>query len=239
MNASDTGNNERANIVREYHDDTDASDTGNNECVSLVKKNHNDTTVVMEKIARVNTEPASLQRLTLAQLATIIDNMETHEATFRVAANQRGNQGRKEIATLREEFVALEQKHREEAAPLEQKLNVSLDKQEQQEEKNAIDSVEIQRKKEALQAELRNRGNPGAAAAPPSAPPTSLIPECPACYGEMRPPLQIYTCGNGHLICSTCNPKIRDNRCIKRCEATYTGRATFVEQMVRQILGII
>jgi len=94
-----------------------------------------------------------------------------------------------------------------------------------------------------LQAELRNRGNqgpaPGAAAAPPSTPPTSLIPECPACYEEMRPPLQIYTCGNGHLICSTCKPKIRDNRCIKRCGATYMGRATFVEQMVRQILGIM
>jgi len=228
-----------------------ASDTGNNECASLVKKNHDDTTAVMEKIARVNTEPASLQRLTLAQLATIIDNMETHEATFRVAANQRGNQDRKEIATLREEFVALEQrhreetaaleqKHREEAAPLEQKLNVSLDKQEQQEQKNAIDSVEIQRKKEALQAELRNRGNPGlAAAAPLSTPPTSLIPECPACYEEMRPPLQIYTCGNGHLICSTCKAKIKDNRCIKRCGAEYTGRATFAEQMVRQILGIM
>jgi len=224
------GPNERANIVREYHDDTDASDTGNNECASLVKKNHNDTTAVMEKISRVNTEPASLQR---------------------VAANQRGNQDRKEIATLREEFVALEQrhreetaaleqKHREEAAPLEQKLNVSLDKQEQQEQKNAIDSVEIQRKKEALQAELRNRGNPGlAAAAPLSTPPTSLIPECPACYEEMRPPLQIYTCGNGHLICSTCKAKIKDNRCIKRCGAEYTGRATFAEQMVRQILGIM
>merc|ERR1711872_382149 len=100
-----------------------ASDNGSHECARIVREYlDGDTSAVMEKISRVNIDPASLQRLTLAQLASTIENMETHEATFRVAANQRGNQDREEIATLKEEFVALEQGHREETAALEQKL---------------------------------------------------------------------------------------------------------------------
>merc|ERR1712130_815430 len=65
------------------------------------------------------------------------------------------------------------------------------------------------------------------------------VPECPACYEEMRPPREIYTCGNGHLICNTCHDRIQNNRCVLRCGAEYTGRATAMEQMVRQILGIM
>jgi len=72
--------------------------------------------------------------------------------------------------------------------------------------------------------------------------PALLIPECPCCYEsllEMRPPKQILTCGNGHLICSDCQPEITGNRCISRCGSSYGGRATAMEQMVRQILGIM
>ena len=76
--------------------------------------------------------------------------------------------------------------------------------------------------------------------APPRAPPlapSSLIPECPVCMDELRPPLQIFTCGNGHLICSICLPRVTTNRCL--CQAMYTGRATAMEQIIRHILGIV
>ena len=100
----------------------------------------------------------------------------------------------------------------------------------------------MENRKAALRAELHDRtadDNPEEEPVRNIPPPPSLIPECPACYEEMSPPRQIFTCGNGHLICSYCKPHIRDNRCINRCRSSYEGRATAMEQMVRQILGIM
>ena len=67
-----------------------------------------------------------------------------------------------------------------------------------------------------------------------TSPPVTLIPECPICMEELKPPLQIFNCGNGHVICSTCRPRVA--RC--HCQEVYRGRATTVEQMIRQIMGI-
>ena len=65
---------------------------------------------------------------------------------------------------------------------------------------------------------------------------SSLIPECPVCMEELRPPLQIYNCGNGHLICSFCRPRVTTGMC--HCRSMYCGRATAMEQIIRQILNI-
>jgi len=62
----------------------------------------------------------------------------------------------------------------------------------------------------------------------------SLQPSCPVCFETMEPPVKIFTCGNGHLICSTCEPRVR--KCF--CEARYTGRATAVEQMLRELQDV-
>jgi len=67
---------------------------------------------------------------------------------------------------------------------------------------------------------------------------SSIVPECPVCLVKMAPPLQIFTCSNGHLICNLCKPRISGNLCVTRCQGSYTGRATAVEQIVRYTLGI-
>jgi len=104
----------------------------------------------------------------------------------------------------------------------------------------ASDLAHLQSRKEALQAELQHRIEATKSSGDiPSAPPLSLIPECPVCFEEMKPPLQIYNCNNGHLICSVCMPQITGNLCTSKCGAVYTGRATAMEQMVRLILGIM
>merc|ERR1719228_2185664 len=65
----------------------------------------------------------------------------------------------------------------------------------------------------------------------------SMVPECPVCYERMNPPMQIYTCWNGHVICSVCKVKVEEtgNMCINRCGAVYAGRATAMEQMISNI----
>ena len=40
-------------------------------------------------------------------------------------------------------------------------------------------------------------------------------PECPVCYEPMSPPLHVYQCARGHLVCGTCRPQIVE--CPTRC----------------------
>jgi len=67
--------------------------------------------------------------------------------------------------------------------------------------------------------------------------PTSFIPECYVCLEVMKPPLEILNCTNGHLICSTCYPMLQVKVC-GQCNGAITGKATAMEQMVRQILDV-
>merc|ERR1712086_862562 len=97
---------------------------------------------------------------------------------------------------------------------------------------------ETEERKESLHIQLQALlSPPGQPANPPPPPPSSLIPSCPVCLESMRPPLRIFTCGNGHLVCSGCRPKVIMDKCY--CQAVYMGWATAMEQMVRQILGIM
>ena len=67
--------------------------------------------------------------------------------------------------------------------------------------------------------------------------PTSFIPECYVCLEAMKPPLEILNCTNGHLICSMCFPMLQVKVC-GQCNGDITGKATAMEQMVRQILNV-
>ena len=69
----------------------------------------------------------------------------------------------------------------------------------------------------------------------PRAPKT---PECPVCLEEMRPPTKIFNCHNGHLVCEVCRPKVIDDMCITCRTVKYMGRATAVEQMIREMFGL-
>merc|ERR1719500_186199 len=108
-----------------------------------------------------------------------------------------------------------ERKRRKEA------LSEALAKEEREE-------AELKSRKEALTATLMERARSQ----------SSLVPDCPVCLVKMAPPLQIFNCSNGHLICNLCKPRVTGNLCITRCQSSYNGRATAVEQIVRNALGM-
>jgi len=64
----------------------------------------------------------------------------------------------------------------------------------------------------------------------------SIIPECPYCFEEFRPPLKIYNCRNGHLVCSDCRPKLDRDDC--HCGSVFLGRATAMEQLVVKLVNL-
>jgi len=101
--------------------------------------------------------------------------------------------------------------------------------------KSAADLAEIIKKMEDMK-----RGR-AVVASPQTGSRSPQVPECPVCYERMIPPRQIYTCGNGHVICSDCKARMNEetgnNECINHCGARYTGRATTVEQMIGEIMG--
>ena len=69
-----------------------------------------------------------------------------------------------------------------------------------------------------------------------TAPPIMKVPECPVCMEEMVPPLRIHQCRHGHLVCSACLPGLQNN--CPTCRAWIMGRATAVEQIIRQALNL-
>jgi len=152
-----------------------------------------------------------------------IEKIEAVEASFREASKLRENQIRADIAGTEQ---------------LLKETQNTLDKQKQQLEehkaKSEAEMAEMHKKKEDLKTMMRERGNDNDSLG-------NLVPECPVCYERMRPPMQIYTCKNGHVICSVCKEKVEEieNKCINRCGAIYAGRATAMEQMIRQILGFM
>merc|ERR1712241_1377052 len=139
---------------------------------------------------------------------------------------------REEIVTRHgREVIELEAKHKEEKVNLARK---------QEEELCEVDR-KIEEKKRSrgdLEKQMQTRMKTN----------NSIIPECPVCLEQMRPPVHIFTCENGHAICGTCRfgpaPAVatggayvleRVERCTS-CRTKYTGRATLVEQMIRQSL---
>ena len=64
------------------------------------------------------------------------------------------------------------------------------------------------------------------------------IPECPVCLSPMLPPVKIFSCERGHLICERCKPRVVVNTCvICRSPGGQTVRAFAVENLINEIVG--
>ena len=87
-----------------------------------------------------------------------------------------------------EELDNLKKKHKTEEAKMVTKILTKLDEEEEDEEEEERERVKEEKKENIY---------------PPPPPP-----ECPICYEPMVPPLRIYQCGDGHLICGACRPRL-------------------------------
>merc|ERR1719431_735429 len=129
------------------------------------------------------------------------------EASFREASKLRENQIQVEIAGTQQ---------------LLKEAKNTLDKLKQELEghkaRSEAELTEMQKKKEDVKKMMSQRGNGNDFLC-------HLVPECPVCFERMRSPMQIYTCGNGHVICSVCKEKVKEtgNMCINSCGAVYAG----------------
>ena len=62
---------------------------------------------------------------------------------------------------------------------------------------------------------------------------TFSAPECPVCFELMIPPIKIFNCPNGHLLCEMCKPNIQ---LCTLCRNPYVGRATAMEQIIKEMM---
>ena len=60
------------------------------------------------------------------------------------------------------------------------------------------------------------------------------VPECPICFDEMVPPVRIFQCRDGHLVCETCKAGLEPCIC-PECRQEVTGRAIGVEKLLRSL----
>jgi len=186
-----------------------------------------------KKTDKITENPQNkLKQLSLTELTTRIEKLDENQTKLK-------EDQKTELRNIKAEY---EEKIKKAENSHKRKLDDTLEKHDVENKKLCSEN---DKKRNLLHQELAKRlGSPPAAAGPsssrpPAPPPSSLIPECPVCLEVMRPPVTIFTCTNGHLICSTCKPKIRGNLCTTRCKAEYTGRATAMEQMIKQILSIV
>merc|ERR1712130_5418 len=59
------------------------------------------------------------------------------------------------------------------------------------------------------------------------------VPECPVCFEDMAPPVQIFHCVNGHFVCGACKPNVRE---CPTCRNQMAGRAHGTEEMLKASL---
>ena len=189
---------------------------GYHECARLVREYLENN----EDAASDRNEETKLENLTLTEVAKRIEDMNDNEALI---LSKMKDDCKKELEKLDTEYK--------------RKRDETLEKHDVENKKFCSKN---EKTKKALHKELEKKlgsyaaGTPGPSTPPPPSSPDSLLPSCPVCYDTMKPPLQIFTCGNGHLICSSCKP--RATKCF--WQAMYMGRATAMEQMVGTILNI-
>ena len=199
--------------------------------VAKLLRNFRPDLEVLERVGKVSIEQERLQEMSLSQMTKAVEVMEADEVVFVLASQARETQ-------LKAQVTFLEQKMKKKIDKIRAEIDAAQQEEEKQHKlKSASDLEAIRTKKEVLRIELRESVN--TQSSPQAKPLLSLIPECPACYEKMKPPRQIYNCTNGHLICSLCQPNITGKMCISRCGTMYSGRATAMEQMMRQMVGII
>jgi len=161
----------------------------------------------------------SVEKVSSSQLDAVIEDLEALEVTIKEVATTRVNYSRAEITGLENQIM----KHKQLIGEIELK--------------RAADLAKITKKKEEMKTLKRRRA---ADPSPQTCSRSAQVPECPVCYERMLPPRRIYTCGNGHVICSNCKARMEETgnyRCVSHCGARYTGRATTVEQMIEEIMG--
>jgi len=151
-------------------------------------------------------EEIKLEDLTFTEVAKMFEEVNANES---LQKEKMKNDQKKELEELETEYK--------------RRRNDTLEKHAAANKKFCS---EHEKTKKSLHYELQKR-----LGTPPTA---SLLPSCPVCLETMKPPHQIFTCANGHLICSSCKPRVPN--CF--CQAMYMGRATAMEQMVRTILGV-
>ena len=180
--------------------------------------------------------PTRLEEMTLTEVAKGIEKINADQPIIEAANSKVKDEHNKELAKLEVEH---EKQLKSLVESNKRKVDSIVDKYAVVNNKYKKLRAETEERKESLQSRLQALLSPPGqpAKSPPPPPPSSLIPSCPVCLESMRPPLQIFTCGNGHLVCSGCRPKVIMDKC--HCQAMYMGRATAMEQMVRQVLGIM
>lgn len=60
--------------------------------------------------------------------------------------------------------------------------------------------------------------------------------ECPVCLEEMRPPVRIWQCKDGHALCDNCKQNPRIKKC-PTCRGPFMGRATILEKVALSIFN--
>merc|ERR1712106_493827 len=60
--------------------------------------------------------------------------------------------------------------------------------------------------------------------------------ECPVCFAEMKPPVHIWQCAQGHPVCQPCKSRPEVRHC-PTCRQRIVGRATLVEKIAAQIFS--
>jgi len=146
--------------------------------------------------------------MTRVEIAQELDNAEEEKKHF-LADKQGGMKMRHD-----KECQELSKKHKEEVESLHNQIT---------ENKRKINDLE-----KAMQSRLEFPRGP-------------KVPECPVCLEEMIPPTEIFSCRNGHLVCGECKPKVTataDSMCTTCRTVKYMGRATAVEQMIREMFDI-
>merc|ERR1712204_69457 len=174
-----------------------------------------------------------LEDMTLTEVAKGIEKIIADHLIIEAADSKVKNEHNKELAKLevehKKQLKSLVESHK-------RKVDIIVDKHAVENHKYKKLRAETEERKKSLHIQLQALlSPPGEPANPP--PPSYLIPSCPVCLESMRPPLQIFTCGNGHLVCSVCRPKLIMDKCY--CQAMFMGRATAIKQMVRQVSGIM
>ena len=186
--------------------------TKNNAGESLIdvarKKNHE--AVLEYLLARNN------------QVATEVANNTLERMHLRDIAEEMDNMQEMEAVMLSDKQM-MQTRHEEEIRRLSEKQRKEVKELDRRMLENSERRSELQRRMQACIS------TPAAA--------TPNVPECPVCLEEMNPPTEIFNCRNGHLICGECRPNVANNMCTTCRVVEYTGRATAVEQMIRQMFG--
>ena len=118
-----------------------------------------------------------------------------------------------------DKMAALEKEKEEKKSDISEKVKVKKERQLEVDHK-AVEKLEKEHKsvRERLMEEMWGQADEGEQdnkqpnhhdqpnSAPPPPPPA---PDCPICFESMTPPTRIFQCGNGHLVCGGCKPKLK------------------------------